>query len=333
MGRAQGAQEGQHGLRPARPLHRIGGHARRHHGRDAQALSRTRRAGDGVRLAAKPRRAASLLPACGTTRGRGADRLRVHGRSHRLVRRPAHPGRAPAAFRRRAVVRSARAIRCGGQHVGADGAAARRRERGRAGDGCRRRAVAYAGRGAVEGSGIRVGSAEGRGRLDQARHLGADRARGGIPGEGRRRRSARVPRRAPGPVRTFRRRQRALQRLAAARHGARRLPRALGCDGACRARRRGLARRLDLGRARDRPSQGGGTGAREKPGRDRTDAARQSRARSQGHPESGKAARAVDGARPQRKGITTKHGRERSSPGSMPPDLRKRSATSFWPHA
>ncbi len=38
MGRPQGAQEGQHRLRSARFVHRVGRHARRHHGGDAQAF-------------------------------------------------------------------------------------------------------------------------------------------------------------------------------------------------------------------------------------------------------------------------------------------------------
>ena len=61
--------------------------------------------------------------------------------------------------------------------------------------------------------------------------------------------------RAPRGVRPFRRRQRALQRLAAAGHGQGSVPRAVGSDGGRGARSRRRDGWLDLGRARHRPDE------------------------------------------------------------------------------
>ena len=65
-------QEGQHRLRPARPLHRLGGHARHHHGGRAEAVPAARGEGDGASsalpVARRPRSRSSAWPR--STRGR-----------------------------------------------------------------------------------------------------------------------------------------------------------------------------------------------------------------------------------------------------------------------
>ena len=63
--RPHGPAQGQYRLRPARPLHRVRGHARHHHRRSAEALPETRVAGDrlrGLRRAAAGPRAVRSLP-------------------------------------------------------------------------------------------------------------------------------------------------------------------------------------------------------------------------------------------------------------------------------
>ena len=80
LGRPQGPQEGQHRLRPQGPVHRLGGHARRHHCRRAQAVSQAGREGHRIRRAAGPRRgAAAVRPGAGDRRP-WPHRLRGHGR-------------------------------------------------------------------------------------------------------------------------------------------------------------------------------------------------------------------------------------------------------------
>ena len=85
----------------------------------------------------------------------------------------------------------------------------------------------------------------------------------------------------PLAVRPLRRRQRALQRHPAGRHGARAdFMATLGRDHGRRARAGGGDGRLDLGRARHRPDEARGAGAREERRRARPDAQDQGRVRS-----------------------------------------------------
>ena len=113
LGRPQGAEEGQHRLRPEGPVHRLGGHARHHHRRRAEAVPAPGREGDRVRGAAASsttRWRCSASPQEPAGRGLTAFEfmprialefvLRQHAGRARSVRRPAIPGtccsRSPA---------------------------------------------------------------------------------------------------------------------------------------------------------------------------------------------------------------------------------------------
>ena len=80
--RAESPAQGQFGLRPQGPVHRLGGHARHHHRCGAPSLPQARRAGDlhGRSLSARSR-TRLLRPRAGAGRA-GADRVRDHA-AHR----------------------------------------------------------------------------------------------------------------------------------------------------------------------------------------------------------------------------------------------------------
>ena len=174
------AQEGQHRLRPARPLSRRRGHARHHHQGDPEALAQ-----------AQGRR--DLVDRRALARGRGgaAERRarRQRGQRH-LLRADGPPGRRPRAAAHpglgRSAGRAARLVRAAGMVV--DPAAPRRRQRDRASgeDGSLSRRGHGTGPGARRGAGPERGAGprllgparkplgipEARRPVDQARHLG-----------------------------------------------------------------------------------------------------------------------------------------------------------------
>ena len=104
VGRPAHAEEGQHRLRPARSVRRLGGHARRHHGGGAEALSATGGACRRARRVAGHRRRRGAV-----STGRGARACRPH----RLrVHEPVH------ARARHAAISPVRASRCASRRPG-----------------------------------------------------------------------------------------------------------------------------------------------------------------------------------------------------------------------
>ena len=236
MGRPAHLEEGQHRLRPARPLRRLGRHAWHHHRGGAEIVSATGR--DGRRAGGAPRycERCGAVQLGGGARTRGSHGVRVHEPLHARSRFEAHSQHAAAAARTGAVVRPRRIVerRAGRSSRGDDAAAAYRG--GRQWRRIRRRHRRIAGpvAGAVAVARNRIRSAAARRRQHQARCLGAGRSHprsSHCGGHGSR---ASVPRRAARGVRPLRRRQRALQRHAAGRRWTG--PHTLRCGGRCRKR-------------------------------------------------------------------------------------------------
>ena len=217
--------QGQHRLRPARPLHRQRGHAGRDHRGHAQAASAAARA---RHRAGRVRHARGLRAAAGAGRPAsrpGPHRLRADGA------RGAGAGRAPlpelaATAAARALDGAARAGRP--RRRGACARAARVPAGGRAGRGAgdRRRAGHDGGAIARAVAVARIDPA-GRGRARphrEARHRPAGLGDPALRRRHRARAGGGIPRRARGELRPSGRRQPALQRAGAAGRRSRRVP-------------------------------------------------------------------------------------------------------------
>src|SRR5581483_1782035 len=172
----------------------------------------------GDRLCRRPlaaRRARAPQPRARAHRRHG-DELRAHLPRHPRLRAQARPWLPRSARERVSLVRADRGLLADAEraaHFARRGAGNRHRAltARRRGDRRKPRSDARL----LAPAPFAARGAEARGRLDQARHLGAGRRGAGFPRRGRRRGRSAHSRRAAGAVRPSRRRQHALQRVAA----------------------------------------------------------------------------------------------------------------------
>ena len=97
--RSQGSAQGQYGLRPEEPLHRVGRDARHHHRRGAEAVSAAQDAGGRLRRLRLSPCGARPLREPAPARRRRADGLRVHAALRARDRAQACPRRHSSACR------------------------------------------------------------------------------------------------------------------------------------------------------------------------------------------------------------------------------------------
>ena len=248
--------QGQHRLRPARPVHRQRRHAGRDHRRDAEALPAAGGGDHRARDRDHARRDDRAAAARAGAPRPGPDRIRADEPVRARPGAPAVSGAAPAAAGG-AVDRAAGAVRRRRRRTrrGAVRSAARDRARARPGHRCGGRREPRAVEGDVAPARIDPDGAERRRREHQARHLAAGVGDRRVRRLDRRRAAAGVPRRPAGRLRPSRRRQPALQRAGARRRRTGRIPRRIRRPDQRAGVRRGRgARRIVLGRARDRRS-------------------------------------------------------------------------------
>ena len=252
----QRAQEGQHRLRPARPVHRLGRHARHHHGRDPEALPQAAEKATAFVALPAVDAALALFSLAQEAAGQSLTAFEIMcATALDMVLRNVHNTRDPFSARHPwyALIETS-----GSRPTAPPSALLTEVLEAATERGCIRRhprQLAHPAEGLLAPARVCSEAQQPEGdsiKTDVSVPIAKDprvhRAR-------RRRRRRNLPRRAARSARPLRRRQRALQHQPARRHAQGRVHGAVERNRRRRARHRARLRRLDLRRARHRPDE------------------------------------------------------------------------------